>query len=735
MIERRNVDRRRLREALSSVGGSLVVAGLAHKARVHIHVNDPAEVFRVAAQFGQVSGEKADDMQRQQRAAHAANRRVAIVTDSAADIPEEEMDRLDIHMVPARVHFGERSYLDKVGITPEEFFAELERGPHHPKTSQPPPGDFRRTLRVPGLALRVGAVDQPDAPGERHPRRGGVRRRADQHARRGAGDRQPERLGRPGTGRDVCGRAARRQAQAWRRSRRRRVRSCRATHTFGLMGSLEYAVRGGRVPRWVKRLADALQLMPVLGNDAQGRVRPVGVLFGRRNLREKFARFVRRRMSDDRGYRVLVGHANCEADGHWLLERLRGDNVAWSRVVPLGSALGAHGGPGMLVVGLQEYVRRRDENRDPGHTCRPRAGSRPRGALREPIHLSTTFERAADGGYPHGYSYTRAGNPNRASLETAVAALEGGAAAVAFASGSAATLAAFSLATPGGRIVCSADCYHGSLRQLRELLPRWGVAVEFVDTTDLDAVRAALAVPASLLWLESPSNPLLRVSDIAALAGARARERRAARLRQHLRDAGAAAAARARRRPRHAQQHQVPRWPQRRAGRRARRARAQARSSPRLQEFQACGGGVPSPFDCWLLLRSLATLPLRMRAQSANAQAVADFLAAHPSVGDVHYPGLARHPGHALAGRQMRGGYGAVVSFTVPGGAVQALDVVAHTRVFTRATSLGGLESLIEHRASMEGPESTTPANLIRLSVGLEHIDDLTADLDQALRR
>jgi fatty acid-binding protein DegV len=127
------------------------------------------------------------------------------------------------------------------------------------------------------------------------------------------------------------------------------------TYTFGLMGSLEYAERGGRVSRSVQRLSDALRLMPVLGNDARGHVRPIGVLLGRRRLREKFAGFVRRRMSDDHSYRLLVGHADCEADGRWLLERLRGENVAWSRLVPLGSALGAHGGPGMLVVGLQEY--------------------------------------------------------------------------------------------------------------------------------------------------------------------------------------------------------------------------------------------------------------------------------------------------------------------------------------------------------------------------------------------
>jgi dihydroxyacetone kinase-like predicted kinase len=150
------VDRRHLREQLSSLGSSLVVAGLQKKVRVHIHVNDPAEVFRVAARFGEVSGEKTDDMQRQQHAAHATGRRVAVVTDSAADIPEEDMDRLDIHMVPVRVHFGEHSYLDKVGITPEEFFAEIARNPQHPKTSQPPPGDFRRQFEF--LASHFDAV-------------------------------------------------------------------------------------------------------------------------------------------------------------------------------------------------------------------------------------------------------------------------------------------------------------------------------------------------------------------------------------------------------------------------------------------------------------------------------------------------------------------------------------------------------------------------------------------------
>jgi len=355
VVSGENVDRRRLRETLSTHGASLVVAGLAHKARVHIHANDPTEVFRVAGQFGQVSGEKADDMHRQQRAAHAKNRRVAIVTDSAADIPEDEMDRLDIHMVPARVHFGDRSYLDKVGITAEEFFDEIERGAYHPKTSQPPPGDFRRRFEFLAshydsvlsinLSRRVsGTLAAAESAAARTSTHGEVQVIDSLNASAGQGlvVLHVAELAETGAGLTEVAAATR--------------TILHATYTFGLMGSLEYAVRGGRVPRWVKRVADALRFMPVLGNDAVGRIRPVGVLLGRRNLREKFARFVERRMSDDRSYRILIGHANREADGHWLLERLRGDNVAWGRVVPLGSALGAHGGPGMLVVGLQEHA-------------------------------------------------------------------------------------------------------------------------------------------------------------------------------------------------------------------------------------------------------------------------------------------------------------------------------------------------------------------------------------------
>jgi cystathionine gamma-synthase len=354
------------------------------------------------------------------------------------------------------------------------------------------------------------------------------------------------------------------------------------------------------------------------------------------------------------------------------------------------------------------------------------------GAVREPIHLATTFERGADGSYPHGYFYSRSGNPNRTALERAVAALEGGHEAVAFASGTAATLAVFSLAAAGGRVVCSSDCYHGTAKQLREILPRWGGTAEFVDTTDLDAVRRALEPGATLLWVETPSNPLLRVSDLAALA-ALAHEHSV------LFGCDNTFASPVLQRPFAHGADLVMHSTTKYLGGHSdvlggmvvvREASAELEG---LRHFQGAGGGVPSPFDCWLLLRSLPTLPLRVRQQSANALAIARFLAADPRVERVHYPGLERHPGHSLAARQMHGGYGAVVSFQVPGAAAEALAVASRVRLFTRATSLGGVESLIEHRASMEGPLSQTPPNLVRMSVGLENVDDLVADLDQAL--
>lgn len=354
VVTGRPVDRRHLREQLSSLGNSLVVAGLHDKVRVHIHVNDPAEVFRVAARFGAVSGEKADDMQRQQHSAHAGNRRVAVVTDSAADIPFDELERLDIHMVPVRVHFGDRSYLDKVGLTAEEFYAEIARNPLPPKTSQPPPGDFRRQFEF--LGSHFDAVVSVNLTRQVSGTCGAAEAaaaRVSTHGRVTVLDSMNASLGQ-----GLVAMYAAECAQAGYDAARV-IEATRAivprTHTFGLVGSLEYAVRGGRVPRWVKNVADALQLMPILHNDRKGRVNAGGVLFGRGQLKEKFARFVRRRMRDGVQYRLLVGHANCAADGQSLLDALTTGNVVYRRLLPTGTALGAHGGPGMLVAAFQEY--------------------------------------------------------------------------------------------------------------------------------------------------------------------------------------------------------------------------------------------------------------------------------------------------------------------------------------------------------------------------------------------
>ncbi len=353
------------------------------------------------------------------------------------------------------------------------------------------------------------------------------------------------------------------------------------------------------------------------------------------------------------------------------------------------------------------------------------------GAVAASPVLSTTFARAADGGYPQGHIYTRASNPTRAALEQCLAALEQGAAATAFPSGSAASMALFQALAPGDHVLAPDDMYHGTRTQLRELLQPWGLEHSSVDMTDLDAVRAALRPQTRLIWVETPSNPLLKVCDIAALAqlarGANARcvvdNTFATPVLQQPLSLGADLVM-------HSTTKYLGGHSDLLGG--AVIARQDDAFFARVRDFQTKAGAVPAPFDCWLLQRSIATLPYRVRAQAANAQRVAEFLAAQPRVAVVHYPGLPSHPGHALAGRQMRSG-GAMLSFQVHGGRDEALAVSAGVKLFTRATSLGGVESLIEHRASVEGPCTSTPQNLLRVSVGLEHADDLIGDLRQAL--
>ena len=355
------------------------------------------------------------------------------------------------------------------------------------------------------------------------------------------------------------------------------------------------------------------------------------------------------------------------------------------------------------------------------------------GAVTPPIHLSTTFERAADGSYPHGWIYSRNHNPNRDGLEVALAALEGGAACAAFSSGLAAVTAVIQGLAPGDHVVAPGDIYHGTANVLKHLFAKWKVDATFVDMTSVDAVTAALRPQTRLVWIETPSNPLLRCVDIEATAALAHR-------------AGARAvcdntfASPALQSPLALGCDLVMHATTKYLGGRsdvlggAIVTRADDAAFADIRTAQLYGGAVPSPFDCWLVMRSLPTLPARMQAHCTNARRVAEFLQSHPRVAAVHYPGLETSPFHALARRQMRD-FGGMLSFEVQGGKEPAMAVAAAVEIFTRATSLGGVESLIEHRASIEGPESRTPQGLLRVSIGLEHPDDLIDDLAQALAR
>lgn len=353
------------------------------------------------------------------------------------------------------------------------------------------------------------------------------------------------------------------------------------------------------------------------------------------------------------------------------------------------------------------------------------------GAVIPPIYLTTTFERAADGTFPHGYIYTRNGNPNRTMLERCLAALEGGAECAAFGSGLAAAQAIFQTLRPGDHVIAPDDAYHGVTRLLREIMAPWGLQYTQVDMSSPDAVRAAVRPNTRLVWIETPSNPLLKVADIAAIAeiaheaGARCvvDNTWATPVQQRPLELGADMVL-------HATTKYLGGHSDVLGGAVVCREADEQFASVRF--LQANGGAVPSPFDCWLVLRGIQTLAYRVRAHAEHAGKVARFLAGHPRIEHVHYPGLETHPGHQVAARQMRG-FGGMLSIEVRGGEPAAMAVAAKVQIITRATSLGGIESLIEHRASVEGPESRTPPSLLRISVGLEHPDDIIADLEQAL--
>ena len=353
------------------------------------------------------------------------------------------------------------------------------------------------------------------------------------------------------------------------------------------------------------------------------------------------------------------------------------------------------------------------------------------GALIAPPYLSTTFERAEDGSYPHGYQYARTGNPTREQFENTLNEFEGGAGCVAFASGMAAATTVLQALPPDKHLILPEDVYHGVRSLVDEVFATRDLAVTAVDMTDPEAIEAAFRPETLLVWAETPSNPMLRITDLQTVADL-----------THQNDAillvdgtwttpllqrplalGADLVL-----------HSVTKYLSGHSDVLGGAVVAAEQSGffDRVRSIQETGGAVLDPFSAWLALRGMRSLAPRLRLQCASARQVATFLDGHERVKVVHHPSLSTHPGHEIAQRQMDD-FGGMLSFEVEGGREAAMRVAADVKVFRRATSLGGTESLIEHRASIEPDDSPTPDTLLRLSIGLEHVDDLIEDLTQAL--
>ncbi|NUV54366.1 cystathionine gamma-synthase [Streptomyces coelicolor] len=360
------------------------------------------------------------------------------------------------------------------------------------------------------------------------------------------------------------------------------------------------------------------------------------------------------------------------------------------------------------------------------------------GAVVPPIYQVSTYKQDGVGGLRGGYEYSRSANPTRTALEENLAALEGGSRGLAFASGLAAEDCLLrTLLAPGDHVVIPDDAYGGTFRLFAKVVARWGVEWSVADTSDPAAVRAAITPKTKVVWVETPSNPLLGITDIAAVA-------------QVARDAGARLVVDNTFATPYLQQplalgadvvvHSLTKY----MGGHSdvvggALVTADAELGQELAFHQNAMGAVAGPFDSWLVLRGTKTLSVRMDRHSENATRVADMLTRHPRVTSVLYPGLPDHPGHEVAAKQMRS-FGGMISFRVEGGEQAAVEVCNRAKVFTLGESLGGVESLIEHpgrmtHASVAGSQLEVPADLVRLSVGIENADDLLEDLQQALGR
>jgi cystathionine gamma-synthase len=349
-----------------------------------------------------------------------------------------------------------------------------------------------------------------------------------------------------------------------------------------------------------------------------------------------------------------------------------------------------------------------------------------------PVHVSTTFIRDPDNQYRTGYIYGRADNATVRQTEAVIAALEGAHEAMLFGSGMAAATSVILALPPGSRVLAPEVCYWGYRDWLKNEAPLFGYHVDFVDMTNIEAVRAAMKPDTKLIWIETPSNPLWGITDIASVA-------------EIAHKAGAVLAIDSTvatpvfTRPlefgadivMHSATKYLNGHSDVIAG-----VLAAARDDAlwqRIRQVRGHHGAILGPFEAWLLLRGLRTLEVRVKAQAEGAALLAHRFSKHASVSTVLYPGLPSHPGHAIAMKQMHG-FGGMLSIRVKGGERAAIDAAARVELWKRATSLGGVESLLEHRASIEGPTSPCPPDLLRLSVGLEDPDDLYDDLDRALR-
>lgn len=360
------------------------------------------------------------------------------------------------------------------------------------------------------------------------------------------------------------------------------------------------------------------------------------------------------------------------------------------------------------------------------------------GAIMTPIYQTATYVQS-DVGVHKGYEYSRTGNPTRTALETCLAALEEADFGLTFASGMAATDTLLRLVQPGEHVLVGDDVYGGTYRLFDKVLHDYGIDFSYVDMGELEAVSTALKPETRLVWLETPTNPLLKVADIAAICDL-AKEKSpstqvavdntfASPYLQRPLSLGADYVV-------HSTTKYLGGHSDVVGGAILMR---DEEAYPRLKFLQNAAGAVPGPMDCWLVLRGVKTLGLRMQRHCANARRVAEYLADHPAVARVHYPGLVDDPGHEVASRQMSD-YGGMVSFVVKEGQEAARKVVKGTQLFALAESLGGVESLIEHPVSMTHASAADSAlavdpGLVRLSVGIEHIDDLIGDLEQALQR